>query len=163
MGGKGKGKWKDKGKEKKKGPYWICSGDHFKKEYPNRNRRNKKGGNGSNIKLLGNSTDTMEEDKNYAFMVEETSDEEETMSVSDYKGILDKSWSEEKFEKEVENQLDVEELATKEIASNVMNALDPIEELYDLYSDEEETLWITEIIDEGLNMEDGLVDPYMDL
>jgi len=44
-----------------------------------------------------------------------------------------------------------------------MNALDPIKELYDLYSDKEETPRITEIIDKGLDMEDRLADPFMDL
>jgi len=44
-----------------------------------------------------------------------------------------------------------------------MNALDPIEELYNLYSDEEEAPRIMEIIDKGLDMGDGLVDPFMDL
>ena len=47
-----------------------------------------------------------------------------------------------------------------------MNALDPIKELYNLYSDKEETPWITEIVDEGLglesDLEDGLADPYLE-
>ena len=45
----------------------------------------------------------------------------------------------------------------------VINTLDPIEELYDLYSDEEETPRITEMIDKGLDMGDGPANPYMDL
>jgi len=44
---------------------------------------------------------------------------------------------------------------------DVINALDPIEELYDLYSDEEETLWITEIVDDGSEMGDGLADCHV--
>jgi len=44
-----------------------------------------------------------------------------------------------------------------------MNALNPIKELYDLYSDKEETPQITEIIDKELDVEDGPADPYMDL
>jgi len=44
-----------------------------------------------------------------------------------------------------------------------MNALDPIEELYDLYSDKKETLRITEIIDRESDMKDRLADLFMDL
>jgi len=44
-----------------------------------------------------------------------------------------------------------------------MNALDPIEELYDLCLDEEETPRIMEILDEGLDMGDGPADLYLDL
>jgi len=48
-----------------------------------------------------------------------------------------------------------------------MNALNPIKELYSLYSDKEETLWIMEIIDDGLrydsDLEDGPLDPYLKL
>jgi len=47
--------------------------------------------------------------------------------------------------------------------SYVMNVLNPIEKLYDLYSDKEETPQITEIIDKGSEMEDRLANPYMDL
>ena len=105
---KGKRKWKDKGKERKKGPCWICGGDHFKKECPNRNRKDDNGSNGSNIKLLGNSANTIEEDDNYAFTVEETSDDERSMNAS-----------EEELEEKVEDQSDVEEFAADEIISNV--------------------------------------------
>jgi len=47
-----------------------------------------------------------------------------------------------------------------------MNRLDPIEELYDIYSEEEDTLRIVEIIDDGLDFVsdvEGLANPYMDL
>jgi len=44
-----------------------------------------------------------------------------------------------------------------------MNALDPIKELYYLYSDEEETSRITEILDGELDMGDELADLLMDL
>ena len=47
-----------------------------------------------------------------------------------------------------------------------MNRLDPIEELYDIYSEEEDTLRIVELGDDGLNLVldiEGLADPYMDL
>jgi len=47
-----------------------------------------------------------------------------------------------------------------------MNQLDPIEELYDMYSEEEDTLRIVEIEDDGLDFVsdiEGLADPYMDL
>jgi len=44
-----------------------------------------------------------------------------------------------------------------------MNALDPIEELYDLYPDKEETPRITEIVDGELVMGDRLADLFMDL
>ena len=44
-----------------------------------------------------------------------------------------------------------------------MNTLDPIEELYDLYSDKEETPRITEILDGELDMGDGPADLFMDL
>jgi len=45
----------------------------------------------------------------------------------------------------------------------VINALDPIEELYDLYSDEKETPRITKIVDGRSEMGDGPTDLYMDL
>ena len=47
-----------------------------------------------------------------------------------------------------------------------MNRLDPIEELYNMYSEEENTLKIVEIEDDGLDFVsdiEGLADPYMDL
>jgi len=44
-----------------------------------------------------------------------------------------------------------------------MNTLNPIEELYNLYSDKEETLRITEIPDGELDMGDRPADPFMDL
>jgi len=48
----------------------------------------------------------------------------------------------------------------------VINQLDPIEELYDMYLEEEDTLRIIEIEDNGLDLIsdiEGLADPYMDL
>jgi len=48
----------------------------------------------------------------------------------------------------------------------VINRLDPTEELYDMYSEEEDTLRIIEIEDDGLDFVsdlEGLADPYMDL
>jgi len=47
-----------------------------------------------------------------------------------------------------------------------MNQLDPIKELYDMYSEEEDTLRIIEVEDDGLDFVsdiEGLADPYMDL
>ena len=47
-----------------------------------------------------------------------------------------------------------------------MNRLDPIEELYDMYSEEEDTPRIVEIEDNGLDFVsdvEGPADPYMDL
>ena len=53
------------------------------------------------------------------------------------------------------------------LSSYVINALDLIEELYDLYSDKKKTPQITEIVDEGLreelDLKDRLVDPYPEL
>jgi len=49
---------------------------------------------------------------------------------------------------------------------NVMNRLDPIEELYEMYSEEENTPRIVEIEDNGLDFvsdTEGPADPYMDL
>ena len=116
---KGKERQKDKGKKRKRGPCWICGSDHFKKECPDKNRKDEKGRNGSNTKLLDNSANTVEKDDDYAFTVEETSDDKRSINVSECKEIPDKSWSEEEFEEEVENQSDVEELTAKEIVSNV--------------------------------------------
>ena len=48
----------------------------------------------------------------------------------------------------------------------VMNWLDPIEELYDMYLKEEDAPRIVEIEDDGLDFlsdVDGPADPYMDL
>ena len=48
----------------------------------------------------------------------------------------------------------------------VMNRLDPIEELYDMYSEEEDTPRIVEVEDDGLDFlldVDGPADPYTDL
>jgi len=47
-----------------------------------------------------------------------------------------------------------------------MNQLDPIEELYDMYSEEENTLRIAEVGNDDLDFDsdiEGLADPYMDL
>jgi len=48
-----------------------------------------------------------------------------------------------------------------------MNTLDPIKELYNLYSDKEKTLWITEVVEDGLgfdlDLEDRPADPYLKL
>ena len=47
-----------------------------------------------------------------------------------------------------------------------MNRLDPIEELYDMYSEEEDTPRIVELVDDKLDFvldAEGLADPYMDL
>ena len=47
-----------------------------------------------------------------------------------------------------------------------MNQLDPIEELYDMYLEKEDTLRIVELGDNGLDFVSnvkGLADPYMDL
>ena len=49
---------------------------------------------------------------------------------------------------------------------NIMNRLDPIEELYNMYSEEEDTPRIVEIEDDGLDFlsdVDGPADPYIDL
>ena len=50
--------------------------------------------------------------------------------------------------------------------AGVMNRLDPIEELYDMYSEEEDTLRIVELKDDGLDFVldvEGPANPYMDL
>ena len=47
-----------------------------------------------------------------------------------------------------------------------MNRLDPIEELYDMYSEEEDTPRIVELGDDGLKLVldiEGPADPYMNL
>ena len=47
-----------------------------------------------------------------------------------------------------------------------MNRLDPIEELYNMYSEKEDTLRIVEIEDDGLDFVldiEGLANLYMDL
>ena len=47
-----------------------------------------------------------------------------------------------------------------------MNQLDPIEELYDMYSEEEDTPRIVEVVDDRLDFDldvEGPADPYMDL
>jgi len=47
-----------------------------------------------------------------------------------------------------------------------MNRLDPIEELYDMYSEEEDTPRIVEVVNDRLDFDsdiEGLTDPYMDL
>jgi len=49
---------------------------------------------------------------------------------------------------------------------NVMNRPDPIEELYDMYSEEEDTPRIVEVVDDGLDFDsdiEGLANPYMNL
>jgi len=50
--------------------------------------------------------------------------------------------------------------------SLVMNRLDPIEELYDMYLEEKDTLRIIEIENNRLDLDldvEGPADPYMDL
>jgi len=50
---------------------------------------------------------------------------------------------------------------------SVINQLDPIEELYNMYSEEENTPKIIEVVEDSLNfdldLEDGLADPYFEL
>ena len=61
-------------------------------------------------------------------------------------------------------ETDVSDLALATIL--VMNWLDPIEELYNMYSEEEDTPRIVEIEDDGLDFVsdiEGPADPYMDL
>ena len=54
-----------------------------------------------------------------------------------------------------------------EIKCNIVtNRLDPIEELYNMYSEEEDTPRIVEVVDDGLDFDsdiEGLANPYMDL
>ena len=48
----------------------------------------------------------------------------------------------------------------------IMNRLDPIKELYDMYSEEEDTPRIVEVVDDGLDFDsdvEGPANPYMDL
>ena len=48
----------------------------------------------------------------------------------------------------------------------VMNRLDPIEELYNMYLEEEDTPRIVELVDDGLDFDsdiEGPAGPYMDL
>jgi len=55
---------------------------------------------------------------------------------------------------------------TKRERRNVINQLDPIKELYDMYSEEEDTPRVVEIEDDGLDLVsdiEGPADPYMDL
>ena len=50
--------------------------------------------------------------------------------------------------------------------SNVINWLDPIEELYDIYSEEEDTLRIVEVGNNDLDFVsdiEGPANPYIDL
>ena len=52
------------------------------------------------------------------------------------------------------------------VALFVMNQLDPIEELYNMYSEEEDTPRIVEVVDDELDFDsdvEGPADPYMDL
>jgi len=47
-----------------------------------------------------------------------------------------------------------------------MNWLDPIKELYNMYSEEEDTPRIVELVDDGLDFDSDLeepANPYMDL
>ena len=47
-----------------------------------------------------------------------------------------------------------------------MNRLDPIEELYDIYSEEEDTPRIVELVDDRLDFDSDVeepADPYIDL
>jgi len=49
---------------------------------------------------------------------------------------------------------------------HVTNQLDPIEELYDMYLEEEDTPRIVELVDDGLDFDsdvEGPAGPYMDL
>ena len=49
---------------------------------------------------------------------------------------------------------------------DIMNQLDPIEELYDMYSEKEDTPRIVELVDDGLDFDsdvEGPANSYMDL
>ena len=50
---------------------------------------------------------------------------------------------------------------------HVMNQLDPVEELYNMYLEEEDTLKIVEVVEDGLDfnsdLEGGPLDPYLEL
>jgi hypothetical protein len=99
--GKDKGKevsGKGKGKGKKKGPCWTCSGDHWKRDCP---KKDKKGGGGDASSKPGASVNAVVEEDNCSFMVEEFSEDE-------FEG---------EFAKESTNWSDVEELAAEEVVS----------------------------------------------
>ena len=62
--------------------------------------------------------------------------------------------------------MEVEDGEVVEVWTVVINRLDPIEELYDMYSEEEDTPRIVEVADDGLDFDsdvEGPADPYIDL
>ena len=62
--------------------------------------------------------------------------------------------------------MEVEDGEVVEVWTVVINRLDPIEELYDMYSEKEDTPRIVEVADDGLDFDsdvEGPADPYIDL
>lgn len=119
-GGKGeKGKEKGKGKGKAKGPCWDCSGDHWKRDCPN--KKDKKGGSGNTPTKPNTSVNAVEEEDDCSFMVEELSEGETDSSWIELEERSDGSWTEGEFAKEFEDWSDeefdivAEESATEEI------------------------------------------------
>jgi len=131
---------------------------------------------------LGNAREAVEEyEKEYEKMARRIREEEDgAHSRSELPGRYTAKvlygWDDGKFEREYLKKLERNWNRWKgkkffwrknlKRGGNVMNRLDPIEELYGIYSEEEDTPKIVEIEDDRLDFVlniEGPADPYMDL
>jgi len=62
---------------------------------------------------------TVERDKDYAFIIEKVLDDDDNISQCEPEKTLNKSWFEREFVKKLENWLDIKKFTTKEIISIV--------------------------------------------
>lgn len=92
---KEKGRGKGKGKGKTKGPCWECSGEHWKRDCPN--KRDKKGGS-SNAPIQSNANANTVEEEDCSFMIEEMSDVDGEAGCSEFNVRSEESQLEDEFD-----------------------------------------------------------------
>ena len=131
---------------------------------------------------LGNARKTIEDyEREYEKMARKIREEEDRVYhrselLERYTAKVLYRWDDRKFERECLKKLERNwnrwkggkffQRKNPKKGGNIMNRLDPIEELYEMYSEEEDTPRIMEIEEDGLDLDsdvEGPTGPYMDL